>query len=277
MRPWHTAAALSLDIVAGGVSGGLLAVHVTSSVMPPAWWFLLPAAIWIVYTWDHLMDARRVGLSARSLRHQVHARHFNRLLAVSVGLAVSACLAALVWLPARLLVPGLVLAVVVAWYLVGSQAGRSGPRWKEPVAGLLYTTGIWFGPLCLADEIRSPMVLCLVLFAMAAVLNLLVCSLFEITADRDEGHASFALAWGPERVELLARILGLGGVGLAAVSVVNGPAGFRAAFAILGILLAGTLLILSHPRRFRVRDRYRLFGDLLFLLPALPAILDRIR
>ena len=276
MRSWTMARALSLDIVAGGICGGLLAVHVTGSTMPAVWWALLPAAIWVVYTMDHLMDARRVGSSAMSMRHQVHARHFRLLSCFSLLIGTTACLVALRCLPPALLVPGLLLAFLVALYLVGSQPGRVGQRWKEPAAGLLYTAGIWYGPMVQSRGGGSWVVLCLALFAGAAIQNLLLCSLFEIAVDREEGHASFALASGPGQAERWVRGLALLGAGLAVVGTAAGPDRLRSAYAILGILAAGPLLVLSRPDWFRDGERYRIFGDLLFLLPALPWLLGRI-
>ncbi|MBD3868103.1 MAG: hypothetical protein IFK94_08255 [Acidobacteria bacterium] len=276
MRSWTMARALSLDIVAGGLCGGLLAVHVTGASMPPVWWALLPSAIWVVYTLDHLMDARRVGASAGSQRHQVHARHFRLLSFLAASIGVSTGLAAFIWLPARLLVPGLLLAVAVALYLAGSQSRRAGAGWKEPAAGLLYAGGIWYGPVLESGESGLWVVLCLALFASAAILNLLLCSLFEIAIDREEGHASVALSWGSRHVERLVCGLALPGVGLAVACAAAGPDRLRAAFAILGILAAGPLLVLARPDWFRRGERYRVFGDLLFLLPALPLLFGRI-
>jgi len=276
MRRWSMARAFSLDIVAGGMCGGMLAVHVTEATMPPIWWALLPAAIWVVYTMDHLMDARRIGSSARSLRHQVHACHFRWLSPLTVLIGTAACVAAFLWLPPVLLVPGLLVAFCVALYLIGTQLGRAGLWWKEPAAGLLYAVGIWYAPLVQSGEANGWTVLCLAMFAGAAVLNLLLCSLFEIALDQEEGHGSSALAWGPGRVERSARILALLGIGLAVAGVVAGPDRLGPACAILGILAAGPLLVLARPAWFRSGDRYRVFGDLLFLLPALPWLLQRI-
>jgi hypothetical protein len=270
------ARALSLDIVAGGLCGGLLAVHVTAAAMPPVWYALLPAAIWVVYTLDHLMDARRTGPTACALRHQVHARHFRLLTFLLLSVGVTVCLAAFLWLPAGLLGAGLLLAVVVAMYLAGSQSGRAGVWWKEPAAGLLYTGGIWYGPIMLGGDRGPWIILCVALFGSAAILNLLVCSLFEMNVDRQEGHGSSALAWGGRQVELLVHVLALSGIGTAVIAAAAGPARLRAAFAVLGILAAGPPLIQARPDLFRPGERYRLFGDLLFLLPALPWLFQRL-
>ncbi|MEZ5145535.1 MAG: hypothetical protein R2759_00215 [Bacteroidales bacterium] len=42
-----------------------------------AYWFILPIAVWVVYTSDHLVDAYRLKEKAHTPRHLFHHQNFQ--------------------------------------------------------------------------------------------------------------------------------------------------------------------------------------------------------
>ncbi len=264
--------ALSLDILAGAACGGLLAEHVTQAHMRPAWWVALLTAVWSVYTGDHLLDARRIAGPLFTERHQFHRRH-ERSLTVALVAAVLTGLAAALTLrpPVRLFGVGLSVAVVV--YLASAQRLILPTLPKEPVAGVLYAAGIWGGPLLVGGNPTVWPFVAASLHAAAAVLNLTTVGVFEAEVDRKHGSRSLALRWGSPSVR---RWVIVGSCAFAAiafgVAALADPA-TRLAFAVLGVQAGLPALIVACRSWFQSGARYRIWGDGVFLLGALPRLL----
>lgn len=264
--------ALSLDVVAGAACGGLLAEYVAQAHMRAGWWIALLTAVWSIYTGDHLLDARlgpRDPLTERHAFHRTHARALTMALAitVSIGLAAAFTLSP----PVRHFGVGLSVAVVI--YLASAQRLILPTLPKEPVAGVLYAIGIWGGPLLVGAEPTVWVLVAISLHAGAAILNLVTLGVFEADLDRSLGSRSLALLFGPQRVgrwiSRASALLTLVALGCAAF----GPPIARLPLAVLAAHTAMPGIILSAGAWFRVRDRYRTWGDSVFLLGALPRIL----
>ena len=262
--------ALSLDVVAGAACGGLLAEHMSQARMLPAWWVALLAAVWCIYTGDHLLDARRRAKEPRTYRHAFHRRHARVLtLALTGGVIVGLSAASTLRPPVRLFGLGMSLSVVL--YLASAQGLILAQLPKEPVAGLLYAAGIWGGPIAMADGPATGPLLAASLHAVAAILNLVMVGVFEITIDRDEGHRSVARAFGRDSARtgvMAASVLG----SLAAAAIAFALPAWRAVFAILAVQVATPGLLLRVERWFGEHERYRFWGDSVFLLGAIPRL-----
>jgi hypothetical protein len=262
---------LSLDVVAGAACGGLLAEHAAGARMRPAWWIALLAAVWSIYTADHLLDTCSVR-DLHTERHRFHRRHFQALCVV-LGVAVVAGLAAAMALRPAVLAAGAALAAAALVYLVSAQGALLGRLPKEPVAALLYTAGVWSGPLLTGEAHGSWPLAAAGLHGLAAFLNLLVLGVFETAIDREQAARSLALAWGPARARMGAVALSLLGLAVALVLACLAPPPERAVFAVLAILVATPAVMLVHDGWFGRNERYRAWGDSAFLLGALPRLL----
>lgn len=263
--------ALSLDVVAGAACGGLLAEHMARARMLPGWWIALLAAVWCIYTGDHLLDAKRAAREPATFRHAFHRRH-AKALTVALAAAVLAGLAAAWTLrpPVRLFGVGLSLAAVA--YLASAQ-GLILPRLpKEPMAGVLYAAGIWGGPIVMGVGPTSALLLAAALQAIAAILNLAMLGVFETGVDQREGHRSLALRWGRERVRGWILAASLAGTLAALILVLLRPME-RAGFAVLALQAGAPVMLLMAEGWFARNERYRFWGDSVFLLGAIPRIL----
>ena len=263
--------ALSLDVVAGAACGGLLAEHMAKARMLPAWWIALLTAVWCIYTGDHLLDARRGSTEPATYRRAFHRRH-ARALTAALAAAILAGLAAASTLrpPVRLF--GAFLSLAVMAYLASAQ-GLILPRLpKEPAAGLLYAAGIWGGPIVMGAGSAPPLLLAASFQATAAILNLVMMGVFEERVDLREGHRSLALRWGRGRARRWTVAGSLLGSAAAMVVALGAPTeGF--AFAILAVQVAAPGVLLAVEQWSGHGERYRLLGDSVFLLGALPRLL----
>ena len=262
--------ALSLDVVAGAACGGLLAEHMARARMLPGFWVALLAAVWCIYTGDHLLDALRTSEETTTYRHAFHRRHARVLGAALVGGILLGLAAA--WTlrpPVRLF--GLSLSLAVAAYLASAQ-GLILPRLpKEPMAGILYAAGIWGGPIVMGVGSTGWLLLAASVQAIAAILNLAMLGVFETEIDRHEGHRSLALRWGRKRARAVTLGTSLAG-SIAAVVIGAGWSLDRDVFFILALQVATPALLLIADRWSQRNERYRLFGDAVFLLGAIPGL-----
>jgi hypothetical protein len=264
--------ALSLDVVAGACCGGLLAEHMAGTRMLPGWWIALLAAVWCIYTGDHLLDARRHSSGIVSYRRAFHRRH-ARVLSVALAAAIVIGLVAASTLrpPVRFFGLGLTLAVIV--YLASAQGLILARLPKEPIAGLLYAAGIWGGPIVMGVGATAWLLAAAALQALAAILNLVMLGVFEAEGDLREGHRSLALRLRPESARRVTLAAGLAGSALA-LAVAAARATGRDVFVILAVQIAAPALLLLCARWSGVNERYRVLGDSVFLLGAIPRLVS---
>lgn len=254
-------------MVAGAACGGLLAEHMARTRMLPGFWVALLCAVWCVYTGDHLLDARRQRGEPVTDRHSFHRRH-ARALTAALGAAGFAGLAAASTLRLPVQLFGLGLGLVVLAYLASAQGLLLPNLPKEPMAGILYATGIWGGPIVMGVGSTRWLVLAATLQALAATLNLVMIGAFEVDTDRRQGHRSIALRQGPRRARAFVVLAGTAG-SLAALGLAARAPGAEA-FAILAVQIGVPALLLLAERWSGRHERYRIWGDAVFLLGALP-------
>lgn len=240
--------------------------------MPVAWYVLLPLAVWVAYTVDHLLDARRIGAEASTPRHRFHHQWFS-VLAVLVALgAVGGLAVAILLLELRAVLFGLGLGGVVGLHfllvrLVGSKA--SPLLIKELGVAMVYTAGTWGLPLMVAGRWDPSLIAVPVgQFLLLALVNLLELSLYEAETDARDRQTSLVQAIGREGGLRLVRLLlamaaGLGVLPLL-VSDATGLLRLELVYAIMAGLLAAIIL---RPGWFGRNERYRAWADAAFLLP----------
>lgn len=265
--------ALSFDVVIGAACGGLLAEHVTNARMRPGWWIALLTAVWSIYTGDHLLDARRRPRSSGSYRHEFHRCH-TRALTIALGFAIVAGLCAALTLRPAVQIYGIGLSIAVVLYLASAQGLilRNAP--KEPIAGLLYAAGIWGGPIVMGEGEGSQawLAAAVALHAVAAILNLVMLGVFEAEADREHGSRSLALRWGSGRTRIFVIALGIVGAITSISAGLFSPRALAPVCAVLAVQLATPSVLLLAQSWSTRTGRYRIWGDSVFFLGALPRL-----
>lgn len=273
--PWRIydlARMLSLDVALGALGSGWMAACYLKVTMPLAWYVLLPLAVWVAYTLDHLMDARRIGAAASTPRHRFHHDRFGAL-AVLVGMAgIAGLVSAVIWLEMRAVYFGLGLGAVAGLHflLVRLVGSRTSPFLiKELGVALVYTAGTWGLPLMMADHWDPSLIgIPVGQFLLLALVNLLELSLYEADTDARDRQTSLVQAIGRAGGLRLVRLLLAMAAGLGVLPLLVSDATellrLEMVFAIMSGLLAAIIL---RPNWFMRNERYRAWADAAFLLP----------
>lgn len=260
---------LSIDTAVGAV---VSAMFFAKLIAANVWIYgkvALGLTVWIIYTADHLLDARKVKGEASSERHRFHQKHFRLLLSVMV-VAVIIDLIMVSFMRKSLLQYGIALSVVVALYLIISRYLK---MLKEIFIAFIYTLGVMLPGLADREHLMDQWDLLLMFnFGLIAVANLLIFSWFDVQKDQTDGHPSFVTFYGRRKTKTV--VYGLFAA-LVAISI------YLIAVRAYDILPTITLLImmvvliriLQRDRFFAVRDRFRYAGDAVFFLPGLYLIL----
>ncbi len=263
---------LSIDVVLGALSTGWLAATLLRQYMHWTWWVALPISVWIFYTGDHLLDAYRLGTSAHTDRHLFHALHFKKILFIW-SLSMIGCIVVLpMFMPVQLIYMGIGVGFLGCLHLgliILFKNKVSIWLQKELGVGLIYTLGIWLGPVFVHSlPIPTEYILIAIQFFMIAMINLLLFSLFEITTDQKDGHSSWVRAIG---INYTKRIIFLFVISIFLISsyvlCYTDYYLYRVVQIIIWMMVFGLILILVFSNWFKVDEKYRMVGDGLFLLP----------
>lgn len=259
---YHYVNLLSLDIVAGAVISAVFFSRLLDVTLLPYALIALALTVWIIYTADHLRDARHIGPNATSDRHAFHHRHFIALTVVML-VAIVADGVVIIFMRERIITAGLWLSAIVGVYLLMHRY----LKWaKEIIVAGLYTCGILLPSVAISPlTIALPYVILFVVFALLALINLLVLSWFDYDSDLQDGQYSFATVLSKSTTRKV--IFVLIGLNFAATGCL-----FILAFesAVVFIMLAMNTVLLLTFLFANSTDRnntYRLFGDGVFLLP----------
>jgi hypothetical protein len=281
-RAYAAVRLVSVDVALAALGGGVMAARVVGASPRPVFYGLLPASVWVVYTLDHLIDARRMGDTAATPRHRFHGRHAIALWAVLVPSAVVCGVVGLVALSWFGVAFGLGMVVLVGLHeLIVKLAGsRASPLLvKELGVGVIFTAGTWGLPAIVRwVHVGAPAWQAGVLavqYALLAGVNLVEFSLFEARRDAAAGQTSFVRGVGRAAAARVVVAMLLAQLPLATVMLAFGVGRTEAvAELVLLAMAAGLWAILRFPRTFVRRERYRTLGDGVFLLPLLMAALS---
>jgi hypothetical protein len=271
--------ALSLDIVLGAVIFSYaISLYFLSPVSYSAL-VCLSIAVWLIYTIDHLLDAKKTIGKPSTFRHQFHKQYRKPLVVMAVLLLMTGVVIAY-FLPRIVLYNGLVGMLLTGIYFLLLQ--RNSFWQKEVCIATGYTWGICLAPVCihwgqlsLVQLVLIPQVFLLV-FA-----NLLIFSWFDISNDKQDGHKSMAIHWGEKQARTVITLIIIAGVLLSIFTMLppffgkNAPLSFgegqgvRPMEAILLLMFGILWLIFKNNHFFRKNDAYRIIGDGIFFIPVL--------
>jgi len=260
--------------VVGAVACGLMAVKVVGINPGPAWLLVLALSVWLVYTSDRLMDGIKVGILSHSLRHQFHYRQRKPII---LAILIISCIVGLItflFLDKRIIYFGLILGFVILIYL--SLVFRIGQKkhqlfLKEPLIALVYTAGIWGGPVVLSQFylISQQWILILVTF-LHGMLNLLILSLLDFQADTADGHTSFARALGIKTTRLTIYSISISILILNLFILFTSKNSILISAASIFILMdILQILVLLKSNHLRKNVLYRTLGEMVFWLPGI--------
>lgn len=254
---------LSLDVAGGAVICAAFFARLLHVTVLPQGLTALGVTVWIIYTADHLRDARRIGRNASSARHRFHYRYFRPLLAaMAVGTLFVGWM--LTFLRQQVLIGGVVLAFLVLCYLIVHRY----LQWaKEIMVAFLYTCGVLLLSVTAPEQsftLQQYLVFCA--FALLALINLQILSWYDYPRDVRDRQVSFAVLFGKKTSRKIVYFLLL----INALTLIlllffySEPAPVLILF-VMNVVL---FVVFFWDAVMQKNGRYRLWADAVFLLPA---------
>lgn len=262
----HFVQNLSLDITAGAIISCMFLAEVLEVEVTNTMLIGLGIAIWLIYTIDHLLDARKVKGEATNPRHAFHQRFYNPILALAL-LAFIGGLINCFFLPESTLILGFCLSIASALYFLYLKLNKV-HRQKELFAALVYTLGIFIAPLSLRLQLDWFVGIMLLQFFLLAYANLLLFPLYELETDALEGMNSIARRKGGQYTERMLRmVLGLNLI-ISSLIIVLTEDFYRVEMIIFAMNFA-LIMLMSKAQFLKRYQLYRILGDGIFFLPGL--------
>lgn len=249
---------LSVDVAIGAVCCALFFAKLFQVSILPAGLISLALTVWIIYTVDHLLDARKIRTNAATKRHQFHQQHFKALVIALILISIVNGLCTF-FIRERVLLGGLLLGLGVLLYLIVVRYVKS---LKELLIASMYTIGVLLPSLAQSplDKVAFPWVV-MVQFGLLTLLNLLLFSWFDYENDLHDATSSFVTVFGKRLTQVCIVSLFL----LMCCLMPFSKALLASCF-VLGMGLIHMLLLVKHTY-FKSEEQFRLIGDALFFLP----------
>ena len=173
--------AFSLDVSFGGVIGAWFIASYLGITLDVFVYLIFGSTIWIIYTFDHLMDVRALVEMPLTFRHQIHWKHATTIWGVWSFVFIM-ILSVLYKMPAITLIAGAILAFLVLIYFISLKLLRGIPVYhKEAIASLVYTTGVFIAPLSnYNSNIGLDIYILFIEFLLLALSNMFIFSIFGI-------------------------------------------------------------------------------------------------
>ena len=256
---------LSLDVAAGAMISALFFARLFDVVILPQGLASLGIAVWIIYTIDHLLDARRLNQAASTARHRFHQHHF-KLLSLLLIIASLGELILIFFLRKPIFYGGLWLGLGVVIYVL---INRWLTYFKEVAGALLYSSGVLLPAFSLR---QSPFLLhdklMITQFVLIALINLVLFSWMDYEKDLKDRHRS-----------LITHLSKKSGAGIlvflfllvASFGAFTFPV-YQKETLIFIMMAFFLLLIFLFPAYFKEEERFRFLGDAIFFIPAIALI-----
>lgn len=248
----------------GSVCGALMFANMLQVTLLPYGIAALALSVWIIYTTDHLIDAREVKGSAATIRHRFHQQHFNSLI-FAVLLAIVIVIVLLFFIRVQVLYGGVLLIGAVALYLLLHRYLKIP---KEILISILYTCGVLLPSFMVTSlSLQALPFASIMMFMLSALANLLVFSWYDYEKDQLDGFKSIAITLGKNNTKIIVWLTGFIALGLCWIE------NDKTAALLIFAMIAVQVILISFPFFFVRYERYRLFGDAAFMLPLLYLLL----
>jgi hypothetical protein len=255
---------LSIDVAIGAMLSALFFGKLFDVKILPYGISALGLTVWIIYTADHLRDAKKIPNDASSERHRFHQKNF-KLLVIFLVMASLIDGFLIFFIRKPVFIGGIVLTAFVALYLILQSRLFF---MKETFVALLYTLGVLLPSWAVASsKLGFPEYALMIEFFLIAELNLMIFSFFDYDQDLQDGLSSFATRFGKSlttRRIVIEFILLFGIISYQCLWVGLLP------YNIILLLSSSLLLIIFSCQRFFGKHAlYRFVGDAVFYLPGL--------
>ncbi len=259
---------LSLDVAGGAAISALFFAKAFNVEVYPQGICLLALAVWLVYTADHLLDARRVLHVASSPRHQFHQKYFMPILLCVIVVALF-CLVLVLFVRPSIIRAGFVFSAGVALYLLVSHRLVGAKEW---VGGLFYAGGVMLPVWVVrrANFTWDELVL-MAQFLGVVWINLVLFAWFSYEEDRTDKLQSLVTAIGLKKSKMV--LVALFCVQALLLCGSNGFGNERWVMAAMTGVLAALFI---KPAYFARQEKFRWLGDGIFFLPLIYLLMKAI-
>ncbi len=276
---WQIFNILSIDVVIGALAGGVMAVkllHVNPGIV---WWIVLPLSVWIVYTLDHLIDGVKLKDNSHPVRHFFHYYYVKQIIIAILILSIANIILILFFLENKIIEFGLIAGMATLLYLFivyFSGKKKSYLLQKEFFVALIYTIGIWGGPVALTSyNIIMPEILIIASFFLTVFAAILIFSVFEVKHDRFDNHNTFAVNFGIYKTANLIYFL-MAAVFIICIGIIviaSNPL-YAMASKVMMIMSLLLLIILNSAEHLKRNNIYKSIIEMIFWIPGLFLILN---
>lgn len=271
LRGYKVLQLLSIDVVLGACATSFLVAQVLGIILPLIIYISLGGSVWLTYTIDHLLDANTNTKEVVTPRHSFHKKYFKELIYIWLLVFMATGVFSLFYLPIQTIYFGIIAVALVIIHLVlvkllGSKV--SVYIQKELGIALTYSLGVLVGPLSLMSEFPNYLYLVVLQVFTLAFINLIEFSYFEVDADTKQGQTSLVHNIGKGNVSRLIRLLVCFGAVLNVISYLY----FQEYYVlqlVLSVMYLVLLFILLKKDYFAQDERYRLWGDMVFIFPSI--------
>lgn len=235
---------------------------------------ILGFGCWWVYTLDHLWDGVQVKQNNTSLRHFIHRVYAKQLTYILIILFTALLFAVLVVVSSRVMRVGvLVFGLTAIHFFINhlfAHTFKKGLFFKEGMIAIVVTIGFCLLPGFERDSINfnTEWILDATSFFTLSLANLLLFTVFDFELDMQNGFMSSAQVYGTKFVYRLAVGLLLVSVAINAYNLIFLNHRLIAFFVILS-MQSVLILILFWPKYFRKNERFRFWGDFIYVIPSL--------
>lgn len=260
---------LSIDVALGAVCCAAWFASLFEVSLRPYALVSLGLTVWIIYTVDHLLDARKVIGIASTDRHRFHQKNVKVLLTILAG-AIALDLLVVFFIRKEVFNSGIVLSGVMVIYFLLQHYLR---HFKEFVIAILFSCGVLLPAWSLSNRVVDfEAILIISQFVLTALLNLLLFSWFDYKNDIKDSRASFVTLIGEKTSrQIIVFLFVLNAALVLTTFLYSSDIIFQELIMLsMNFVLA---IVFIQRKRFEVDDRFRLVGDCIFLFPVLSFLL----
>jgi 1,4-dihydroxy-2-naphthoate octaprenyltransferase len=261
---------LSLIIVAGACISSIFISRVLESELSLLSIISLGISVWIIYTFDHYIDAKQLNNIKGKPRHQFHLENLALIKFLLIA-AVCVNTVILIFLPNEVLIMGIILLLfITGYFMIIKLPIQYIGVFKELIIAAIYSAGIFIPAIATHSKPVSISIIPLYLvFFLLAWINLLLFSWFDFEYDRRAGFASLVIVLGRDFSNKIIWILLIIFYILWIWTFYFFTSGsFPGELKWITIAMAIILSAMQNNKRlFYKGENYRLVGDAIFLLP----------
>ncbi|MFT5480309.1 MAG: hypothetical protein ACI9UJ_000710 [bacterium] len=263
----------SLLVVSGSISTSYFFGKIYKAQLGISFYWLLASTIWIIYTLDHILDGFKMKDESSSIRHLIHYKYRNTIFPTIAALMLFNAYIAYAFLPSKLLIAGAALAAIVGVYFIVVHYLKTQNIFlpKEFIVSVIVACGMVMLPGIAGDMTLSvDAFLMIISMTLVNFTNLLLFSYHDYSNDIRNGLVSAATQWGLDQTKT-AIMYGLSGAFMCFAIwtfFIMSPIKLPISIALL-IMLNILLVIHIQEERFAEGEKYRFWGDFIFMVPGL--------